>query len=92
LIVGIKRAIERRSPSALSEASHESNPTPREKSLHTLLVLGRSRFLDFSRVKLELQVHVGDLDLDGLTLVAVVVLPPTLAELAAEEESRARLR
>jgi hypothetical protein len=32
------------------------------------------------------QSHVGDLDLDGLTLVAVVVLPAALDELAGHED------
>lgn len=40
--------------------------------------------------ELEIRSHVGDLDLDGLTLVAVVVLPAALDELAGHEHPHAR--
>lgn len=42
--------------------------------------------------ELEIRSHVGDLDLDGLTLVAVVVLPAALDELAGHEHPHAVVR
>ena len=41
--------------------------------------------------ELKIRSHVGDLDLDALTLVAVVVLPAPLDELAGHEEATALL-
>ncbi|MEA2476562.1 MAG: hypothetical protein QOC87_761, partial [Actinomycetota bacterium] len=51
-----------------------------------MLFLGRSLLLNFGRLELEVRSHVGDLDLDALTLVAVVVLPAALHELAGDED------